>query len=478
VAHASHVWEGETMHENRVDRWVGAAAWRRGMAAALCAGLVAAGAVPGAAAETRRLDLGECVRRALEKGPNRAAVAADLRLAQARLEEARAGRFGESEYTQVLGLVNQARGDAVNATGSSTAFFDGLGPFTRLGLDIRIPLYTFGKLSAALAAAEKGLESERANGAVARAETTLDTTRLYYGLLLSRQLAAVLGDMLENMDEAIEKTQKRLDEKSHSVTELDLLRLKIGRSKFAKAVSEVEASTALTRSALARAIDWEEAGDFDIADDRLRPVAFAPADLQSYLDEGPCLRPEWKQLENGIAAQSAKVDLQEANYYPSVFLATGVRYGFAGNRTDQKNPFVYDDFNFIEPVGVLGLHWDLNFFSNHARVEQERATLEKLEAQRRDAERGLRLDIERAYLDLQHAKRTIEAAREGRKAGRGLLILSVSNFDLGFGDAEDLFQAFGSYTETSTDYFRAVHDFNISVAALSRALGRDVLAAP
>jgi len=471
----------ETMQRSRVDReGCGGRRWRRSKrAAALCAAIVAAAAVATAATgDPPRFDLAECVRRALEQGPNRAAVAADLRLAQARLDEARAARFGESEYTQIVGLVNKARGDAVEATGSNLDFFEGLGPFTQLDLAIRLPLYTFGKLSAALEAAEKGLVSERASGEVARAETILDTTRLYFGLLLSRQLAAVLGDMLDNMDEAIEKTQKRLDEKSHSVTELDLLRLKIGRSKFAKGVSEVGASTALTKSALARSIGWDGPEDFDIADTRLRPLPFEPGDLQRYLDEGPRLRPEWKRLESGIAAQSAKVELQEAQYYPSFFLATGVRYGVAGNRTDQTNPFVNDDFNFIEPVGVLGMHWDLNFLSTQARVEQERATLEKLEAQRRDAERGLRLEIERAYLDLQHAHNTIEAAQEGRKAGRGLLILSVSNFDLGFGDAEELFEAFGSYTETSTDYFRAVHDFNIAVAALSRALGRDVLAAP
>jgi hypothetical protein len=50
----------------------------------------------------------------------------------------------------------------------------------------------------------------------------------------------------------------------------------------------------------------------------------------------------------------------------------------------------------------------------------------------------------------------------------------VSNFDLGLGEAEDLFHALGAYSETSSDYFRAVHDYNLAVAALSRATGREI----
>ena len=73
------------------------------------------------------------------------------------------------------------------------------------------------------------------------------------------------------------------------------------------------------------------------------------------------------------------------------------------------------------------------------------------------------------------AKATIATAKAGRKAARGLLVLTVSNYDLGIGDADELFDAFGSYTETSSDYFRAVHDYNVAVAELSRAVGEELL---
>ena len=422
-----------------------------------------------------KLGLSECLHAALKTGPQRALIAADLSMAQARLDLARASRFGEAYYTQIAGFVNEARGNAVSSPNDQTDFFDGLGPFTRLDLDIRIPIYTFGKLSAALEAAEKGLLSERARGEAARAETILETKRLYYGLLLSQQLTYVLDDMLENMDEAIEKTAKRLDDGSQSVTELDVLRLKIGRAKFAAGVEEVHASTRLTQSALARAIGRKPGSAVVLSETRLRPAEFELEALEAYAGGGASARPEWRQITSGLEAQEAVVKLEEASSYPTVFLATGVRYAYADNRDDQRNQFVRDDFNYFEPVGVLGLRWDLNFFSSSARVAKARAARDRLVAEQQQAESGLRLEVERAHVDVSRSKATIVAAYAGRKAARGLLVLTVSNFDLGLGSAEDLFEAYVSYTESSTDYFRAVHDFNLAVAELSRAVGRELL---
>ncbi len=423
----------------------------------------------------RTLSLADCLRMALEQGPDRALIAADLAAAKARLEEAEAGRFGSAEYTQLLGLINEASGDAVSSPNKQTDFFKGLGPFTYLALDVRIPLYTFGKLSAAIEAAEQGLRSESARGAAVRADTVVSTKRMYYGLLLSQQLMDVLTDMLDSLDEAIEKTRKRLDDGSHSVTELDVLRLQIGRSKFAAGVAEVKASIRLTKRALARAVGLGADEELEIADRRLRPVGFEPLDLEQYAESGPRKRPEWEQVLSGLEAREAQVKLEEASLYPSFFLATGVRYSVAPNRDDQENPFVYDPYNNLEPIGLLGMRWDLSIFSGLAKAAQARAERDRLLAERRRTESGLRLEVERSYVSVERARATIEAARAGRKAARGLLILTVANYDLGIGDAEDLFDAFGSYTETSTDYFRAVHDFNVAVAELSRSVGEELV---
>jgi outer membrane protein TolC len=432
---------------------------------------VSATAPPG---DAQVYDLAACIRAALKNDQDLAAAAADLALARARLSETRANRYGQDEYTQLLGFVNEAHGDPTHSTTSKNALFNGLGPFTKLDLALNIPLWTFGKLDAALKAAQQALESEGARGEAKRAEVIFSTKELYYGLLLSQQLSAVLHDNLDTLNKAVKKTQERLDAGSTSVTEIDLLKLKAGRAKFEKGVVEVDASMGLTRSALARMIAVPGGEGFDIVDKKLQPVEITVDPLEAYLADGPERRPETRQIATGVAAQSAKLDLEEAGYYPNIFLTAGFQYASAPNRTTQGNPFAYDDFNYIHPVGVLGMRWDLNFFMTGAKVEQARAELERLHAQQRQAMTGMQLDIRRAYSDVTQSRETMSAAEEGRKAGRALLILTVSNFDLGIGEAEELFKGLATYTESSADYLRAVHDFDVAVGALSKAVGKEL----
>lgn len=441
--------------------FLGLIAW---MAAVLAAG---------ATEEPPAYSLGDCIRAALENSPDLAAARAEIAAARARLDQAKAGRFGQADYTQYLGIVNRARGTVNDdpPRDDREDFFNHPGPFTRIELNVNVPLWTFGKLDAALAAAEGGLARQLADGEKRRAEVAQNTRQLYYALLLSRQLSLVLRDMLETMDKAVAKTQARLDRGEKSVTDLDVLKLRIGRARFAKGVLEVETSAGLARNALARAVGLEPEAPFDIRDRKLEPLPADLAPLEHYLDRGLRDRPEWKELQSGLAAQTAKVEMEEAGYYPSFFLATGVHYAYAGNREEQKNPFANEEFNYLRPIGVVGLRWDLGFLATRAKVEEARAELEALKAREREARSGLLLEIRKAYSDVVQLGETIKTTEEGRKAARALLVLTVSNFDLGLGEAEALFEGLGAYTEASADHLRAVHDYNVALGALHKAVG-------
>lgn len=421
-------------------------------------------------------DLAGCIRAAIAASNDLGAAAADLALARARLARARAGYLGEIEYTQYAGVVSEAHGTVLDPRTDKQNYFDGLGPFTRIDLSINLPLWTFGKLDAAFEAATRAIEAEAAAGDSTRAKAVLDVKRLYYGLLLSRQLASVLHDMLDAMDKALKKAEERLAARSPAITEIDVLNLRVGRSKFAKGVAEIDASAELARSALGRAVGLGPGAAFDVAERKLVPVEAEIGPVDAYLAEGIERLPEWRQLSNGLAAQEARVELESTNYYPTIFVATGVRYAVASNRDEQDNPFASDDFNYLYPVGVLGVRWDLNFLATGAKVEEERAALERLQAQKREASSGLQLAIRRAHGEVLQHREEMRAMEDGRKAGRSLMVATVANFDLGIGEADEIFRGLGAYTETSSDYLRAVHDYNVAVGTLSRAVGRELTA--
>lgn len=59
------------------------------------------------------LDLDDCIRRALSKAPELGEARADIELAAAKLEEAKAHRYPQIEFLGLAGPVSKARGNRI-----------------------------------------------------------------------------------------------------------------------------------------------------------------------------------------------------------------------------------------------------------------------------------------------------------------------------------------------------------------------------
>jgi len=66
------------------------------------------------------------------------------------------------------------------------------------------------------------------------------------------------------------------------------------------------------------------------------------------------------------------------------------------------------------------------------------------------------------------------ALEDARRAGRAIVTLAVTNFDVGVGEARDIIEGLGTYSRVSSDYFEAVRDYDVALAALSRIVGEEV----
>jgi outer membrane protein TolC len=176
-----------------------------------------------------------------------------------------------------------------------------------------------------------------------------------------------------------------------------------------------------------------------------------------------------------VAAKASELETVIADFYPEVFLSGGFSYSYAPERDRQLNPFAWDDYNYLRgPGGLLGIRWGLNFHVTAARVETARAELGKLQAEARRAETGLTLELDQAYQTVLDRRAAVEALEDGRKAGRAILTLAVTNFDIAIGDASDVLQALGNYARVSSGYYESVRDYDVSLAALSRVLDEEV----
>ncbi len=424
----------------------------------------------GAQPRDPRWTLEQSLQHALKSSPDVHAALAEKQIALSQLGRAKAGRLPRATFTGILSPITGAEGNAVNGDTDG----DDFGPFSKGKLEVVQPLYTFGRLRHEIRAAMQAVASQDAAMERARHAVIVAIKELHYNLALSHQLKDLLDESLKNFTKAVDKVEERLEAEEGSVTVQDLLRLRIGQAGVAKEIFTLDRAIIVTREALKRQLGLPRETDFAPADTRLEPVELQLQPLASYLQHVDQHRPEIAQLTAGLAARKARVKAARGAYYPSVFLAGGFEYSVAPNRDDQDSPFARD-FNFFRGPGVaLGLRWQLDFWTTHATVEERLAELNQLETQKLSAESGIALDVQRRYLEVQEQQNKIQSAQQARKAARALLVTTLTNFNLGVGEAKDVFTNLGLYVRILGDYYKTIRDFNMAAANLTQATGQEV----
>jgi outer membrane protein len=416
-----------------------------------------------------RLTLPECIVRAVEGHPSVQEVKWEVAIRESDVQEAMSGFYPTAEFVNLVGVVNNARG---NINRYNQSGIGGLGPFFRVEGQIVYPIFTWWKVTNGLKAAQKGVQQENVNVEQKKAEAIREVKEYYYTLVYTKQIQELLTDVRNGFEKAVQTAEERVE--AGKMSQLDALNLKVGYAGVAKETRKLQNGIELSRGALLRVMGLGQETAFDVADTTLTPQAAQLKDLKYYERRLFTNRPEWRRLRIGIQAKEAELEMARSDYYPTFFFSMPIRYGYAPGRSRQTNPFAYDDFNFGGAGPLLGLHWKFNVGETAAKVSRSQAELMKLQSQEKTAATSFPLELKEAYLNVQEAEERMRITSDGRKAGRALVALSTANFELGIGEPQDIFQGLGNYTRAANDYYEAVRDYNIALAKLSLVVGEEV----
>ncbi|MEC7843566.1 MAG: TolC family protein [Candidatus Latescibacterota bacterium] len=393
--------------------------------------------------------------------------------AVARQRQARAGSLlPRLRLNSIAGLVPDAKGDIFNPP-SDTTGIRGLGPFNQSELEFVQPLYTFGQLSSLRRAAKAGVDVERAALADKRLQVAFDVGQLYYGILLFRDLS----DLVQRLTGELEDKQDEIERKQDEIV-LPLsgpFKLRLALLDLEKQRAQVAERSRLTIAALALKTGLPEDSPIELAEERLLPLATVVPALE-HLQNLAQQRPDWRMLNSGILARKALRDAAKSAYYPQIFLAGGLRYAVAPNRTDQHNPFVKDEFNLFSGGVFLGLRQSFEWDMLGAGLDKARAELFELKSIEAMAARGIRLDVGRAYGKYEEAAIGMASAEEARHLSRQWLRLARDEYEFDPGQIKELISAFESFAKTEQEYHQSIFDYNVSLARLERVVGGPLVA--
>ena len=363
------------------------------------------------------------------------------------------------------GLIPDAEGSLFNPP-SDTSGFRELGPFNRTELEVAVPVFTFGQLTSLKRAAESGVEVEDATLNERRLDAVLEIKEFYYGLLLARDIDGLVGKLTQE----IRARKEELDDDDtmplSSKYRVELALLELGAQK-----REVADKVELADAALKWKVGIPDRAPLALEETFIAPVEADVPPLDELAARGLTQRPDWHKLQAGIAAKKALVDAAKSAYYPQIFLSGGLRYAWAPGRTDQHNPFVKDEFNYLNGGVFLTVRQAFEWGFLGADLDKARAEYFELKAKERGAGRGIRLDIRRAYMDYRRAAADLEDALKARKVSRQWLKLAQEEYEFDPETIQDLVTAFTAWAKAEQAYLQAIYDSNLALARLERTAG-------
>lgn len=447
---------------------------------------------PASLAHARPYKLDEILDLARKGNPGLAAGAQATASIEAQLSEAKNNRLPSGELNSVLSQAPEIRCYDVNGnrseqncqnTGnvaigaSSEGFLKAITPagvFTRTEVKLVQPVYTFGKISAGVAAAESGVKASQERQSGLMADLELNVRKAYWGAKLAREILATLNEGSGYLEQAEKKIEEELKEGSGDASVTDRLRLRTMRAEIDARVLEAKRGADLARGGLRALIGPGAPPDLDVDEDSPEALAIPARSIDEYEEAALRSRPEVKALEHLVASKRALAELESRRQYPDFVLIGSAAYAYASSVDTPKNAYYSDPFHSLGASIAAGFHMPLDWGVKNAHAAKARAEAEEAEQRRREALSGIAFEVEKAMTELKEAEDRMKVVQKGEKAGRQWIAAVAQNIAVGLSEAKDFSDALLAFFQARIRYQQSIYDYNVAAAALTRASGIDV----
>jgi outer membrane protein len=422
------------------------------------------------AVEPSALTLRQAVQIAMEKNPLRKAAIADTKAASADVREARSFLLPHLSFSETATRGN----DPVYVFGSelrqrrfTTADF----ALSQLNSPLPFGNFTtrFGgtwNLFDSFASWHGVNRAKQMNEAVAHQldrtdqEIVFRVVGAYYQVLLARKQLEVAEQSLTTAQSITERSQSRFD--SGLVVESDLLTAKVRMAARQQESIRTKNDLELARTQLNLAMGIPAESSFQPAEDlaaRTLPIpVLAEVEKQALTN-----RPELKRINAEESAQHETVAISKSSFGPRV-------NAFAGWETD--NPTFVAGGGGNNWLGGIELQVDIfQGGAKRAELSRQRALEEKVIAMKQAATDGVRLEVRRAYFDVDASRQQVEVARAAISQAQESLRINQDRYDTGLITITDLLEAEEAARRSQTDYWEALYRFYTSYANLELASG-------
>lgn len=449
-----------------------------GMATLLLATLLlpVTGAAPAGAEEGPveldpvELDLSRAVELALEHNPALKAVEERRHEVRAGVREARADAWPQLE---MVSSWSRSRNPSLLNSPDFEEFIDNFpgGSFEpreqelkALSLDVSQPLFTFGKIRAAVELARQVVEVTEAQIATARLDVALAAAEAFYEVQAARRALETVHEQEEARREFLAVVEARFE--IGEATRLELLQAQATLAELRPDLASARGRLDRSRARLRQVLGSPPPGSLALPDGAPEEADFpASPPVTTLVRDALERRPELADLRLQAEALEEQQEVTRADGRPQIEL-TG-SYGRETRLLDDLPDPLFNDW-FV----AVGMSWELfDGGRRKGQIAQLESRKHQLEWQRRDLAQQVRFELEEAVSAYETARARLLATRVAARASREASRVARESYREGVALLADWLDAQQRETVAEIRLVEARYGARVEAARLLRVLG-------
>ena len=383
------------------------------------------------------LTLHQAVTIALEKNPERKAALADTRAASASVKQARSFLYPHVLFSEtatasddpVYVFGSKLRQQRFGASDFALNVLNSPAPFGNFSTRFGSTWNLFDSLASWRSVTRAEREKEGADRQLERTgqEIVFRVADSYYAVLLAKKQLEVAEQAMKTAEAILERSKNRV--KSGVVVESDSLSAEVRLASRKQELIRAQNNLALARAQLSTAMGLSTQSEFEPSD-ALAERNIPAAPLEELEKEAIEKRPDLRRIGSEEAAQQESVSIAKSSFGPRV-------NAFAGWEAD--NPTLIAGGGGNNWLAGIELQFDLFAGgAKQAELSRERAMRDKAAALKEMATDGVRLEVRKAYYDVDATHQQLEVARASIAESQESLRINQDRYEAGFSTITDL----------------------------------------
>ena len=276
---------------------------------------------------------------------------------------------------------------------------------------------------------------------------------------MTQKYKEVCQDAVEQMKAHLETVRGLYN--AGTVPSTDLLRTEVQSANAKQTLIKAENGVELAKSSFNTILARELNLPVDVVD--VFEVMEQDYNVDKLFKEAESNRPEIYKMKHNIEMAKAGIGVAQSNYWPQVGLFGNYKY----HKGDE--PIIEWKKNWMVGANVSVDIW--NWGKTKARVGQARATMRELEYLETQLKDGIALEIKKALLNLEEAKKRIKVSEKAVSLAKESLSSTQIGYRNGRVDNVEVLAAQVALTLSKTNHLEAVYNCILSQARLEKAIG-------